>query len=160
MRTQLFLTGVLIAGAAPAAEAQTVAQLQDKVWRYMEKCQVDPLRTELQITPAAVLNSPTPEGITFIAKAAQTKCDEGIELMILTGADPNATDAQGRTPLHAAAEKSTEKVVKMLVDRGAKIDAVTKSGETVLQAAARNNFNGKTDEQKKIIRFLTSKGAK
>jgi ankyrin repeat protein len=160
MKTTYILAAGLAVAAAGAAHAQTISDLQAKVWRYMEKCQVDPLRTELQITPAVVLNAPTPEGITFIAKASQTKCDEGIELMILAGADPNATDAQGRTPLHAAAEKSTEKVVKMLVDRGAKVDAVTKSGETVLQAAARNNFNGKTDEQKKIVRFLMSKGAK
>ena len=160
MGKSLLVASALAFGVSASAGAQTVSALQDKVWRYMERCQVDPLKTELDVTPAAVLNATTPEGITFIAKAAETKCDEGIELVILAGADVNATDLQGRTPLYAAAEKSTEKVVKMLVSRGANVNAVTKSGETILQAAARNTFNGKTDEQKKIVKFLMSKGAK
>jgi ankyrin repeat protein len=156
------LLGVAIAAAAIApAVAQGTAELQDKVFKMVDKCQIDMLKDQqLPITPPSVLNAKNAEGVPFIVRAAETACNEGVEQMILVGADVNAADNNGRTVLHAAAEKSTDKMVKMLIERGAKVDAVTKSGETVLQIAAKNNYKGKTDTRDKIIKILKDKGAK
>lgn len=156
------LLGLAVAAAAIApAMAQGTADLQEKVFKMVDKCQIEILRDQqLPVTPPPVLNGKNADGVPLIVRAAETSCNDGVEQMILVGADVNAADNSGRTVLGAAAEKSTDKMVKMLIERGAKIDAVTKSGETLLQLAAKNNYKGKTDQRDKIIKILKDKGAK
>jgi ankyrin repeat protein len=153
------LMGLALAVMTTAVAGAQSANL-DKILKMVEKCQIPQLQPVLSVTTGTELSAKDSQGVPFMVKAAETSCDEGIEMMIKSGAEVNSADSTGRTVLHAAVEKSNEKVVKILLTHGAKIDAVTKSGETVLQAAAKNMFKGKTEQRDKILKLLKDKGAK
>ena len=145
--------------------------------KAMQKCKVDDLRAMFTGSPAGAVDAqsamasarnlnvdPTTvkdaDGTPLLVAAAATDCTEGVHVLLNSGADVVSTDKNGRTAIHAAAASSTESMVKLLVERKADVNAKTASGDTPLSLAKTNNYKGKTDQRDKIVKFLTSKGAK
>jgi len=145
--------------------------------KAMQKCRVDDLRAMFTGSPTGSVDAQTAvsstrnlnidptyvkdaDGTPLLVAAAATDCTEGVHVLLNSGADVISTDKTGRTALHAAAASSTESMVKLLVERKADVNAKTASGDTPLSLAKTNTYKGKTDQRDKIVKFLTSKGAK
>jgi len=171
---------VLIAGTvssmAPARAQSGKIEFGDAM-KALQKCKVDDLRAMFTGSPTGGLDAQTAisssrnlnvdptyvkdaDGTPLLVAAAATDCTEGVHVLLNSGADVIATDKNGRTALHAAAASSTESMVKLLVERKADVNAKTASGDTPLSLAKTNTYKGKTDQRDKIVKFLTSKGAK
>ncbi|HUL74082.1 MAG TPA: ankyrin repeat domain-containing protein [Vicinamibacterales bacterium] len=168
--------------AAVAWSATTAAQNNpkagfDDAMKLVQKCRVDDLRALITGSPVgaasagaaiAAANAVTidpstiksADGTPLVVAAAETDCVEGMRILINAGAELTDTDKDGRTALHAAAAKSTSSMVQLLVEHKADVNAKTKAGDTPLSLAKTNNYKGKTDQRDKIVKFLTSKGAK
>ena len=145
--------------------------------KFVEKCRVDDLRALITGAPIGAVTAgnavaganaqgvdpsgiKSPEGTPLIVATAETDCVEGMRIMLNAGAELTETDKLGRTALHAAAASSTVSMVQLLVERKADVNAKTAAGDTPLSLAKTNNYKGKTDQRDKIVKFLTSKGAK
>lgn len=149
----------------------------DDAFKLIQKCRVDDLRSMITGAPMGIATAgsaiaasnatdidpstvKSADGTPLMVATAETDCVEGMRVLILAGGDPNDTDKAGRTALHAAAEKSTQSMVQLLVEHRANINATTAAGDTPLSLAKTNNYKGKTDQRDKIVKYLTSKGAK
>lgn len=145
--------------------------------KALQKCRVDDLRAMFTGSPTGSVDAQTAmssannknvdptyvrdaDGTPVLIAAAATDCTEGVHVLLNSGADITSTDKNGRTALHAAAASSTESMVKLLVERNADVNAKTATGDTPLSLAKTNTYKGKTDQRDKIVKFLTSKGAK
>ena len=159
------------------AIAQTGKMEFGDAMKVMTKCNVDQLRSMFtgnpmgQLDPgSAVATANTrnvdpstvhdTDGTPLLVAAAATDCVEGVHVLLLSGADVTDTDKQGRTALHAAAASSNANMVQLLVQYKADVNAKTAAGDTPLSLAKTNEYKGKTDQRDKIVKFLTSKGAK
>ncbi len=152
---------VVLAAAVGVSAAGTQRAKFDEVFSYVTKCSPDGLKQILTNDPTgATVMLKDANGVPLIVAAAATDCSEAVKVLYTQGADMSDTDKQGRTALHAAAASSTLTMVQYLVDKKADINAKTDSGDTPLSLAKTNNYKGKTDEQKKIVDYLTKKGAK
>lgn len=165
-----------LAWMSPARAQSGKIEFADAM-KALQKCRVDDLRAmftgsptgsvdaqsamasahNLNVDPTSVKDA---NGVPLLVAAAATDCTEGVHVLLNSGADVTSTDKSGRTALHAAAASSTESMVKLLVERKADVNAKTASGDTPLSLAKTNNYKGKTDQRDKIVKFLTSKGAK
>lgn len=147
------------------------------VMQAMTKCKVDDVKSMITGMPAGGLNAQSAaasqnafavdvstikdtDGTPLLVAAAATDCVEGVHVLLNNGAEVADTDKDGRTALHAAAASSTQSMVQLLVERHSDINAKDKAGDTPLSLAKTNNYKGKTDQRDKIVKYLTSKGAK
>ncbi len=92
------------------------------------------------------------EGMTPLAKAAQTAKVGVMQLLIERGAKVDARAINGSTPLYYAAEADRPKAVRLLLDHGADPNIPGRSGERPLAAAA---FSGDADS----VALLLERGA-
>ena len=176
-RTAYAIAIVVIGAWLTPAHAQTGKIGFADAMKAMQKCKVDDLRAMFTGSPTGAVDAqsavasarnqmvdPTTvqdtDGTPLLVAAAATDCTEGVHVLLNSGADLTSTDKSGRTALHAAAAASTESMVKLLVERKADVNAKTASGDTPLSLAKTNTYKGKTDQRDKIVKFLTSKGAK
>jgi hypothetical protein len=157
--------GLIVAGALAgvvAATAPATAQglKFDEVYKIVQKCNVDLLKSVINDNVSVnVWSLRDAQGTPVIVKAAVGDCVEGVKALVNGGADVDITDANGRTALHAAAGMSTAAMVQFLVERKYDIKAKTKTGDTALSLAKTNNYKGKTEQRDKIVAYLTKKGA-
>lgn len=166
-----------LAWSATTAAQQHPKAGYDDAMKQVQKCRVDELRALITGSPIGVASMgsavaaatatdidpstlKSPDGTPLMVATAETDCVEGMRVLILAGGELTDTDKAGRTPLHAAAEKSTVSMVQLLVEHKADVNAKTAAGDTPLSLAKTNNYKGKTDQRDKIVKFLTSKGAK
>jgi hypothetical protein len=149
----------------------------DDAMKIIQKCHVDELRALITGMPVGAMTTgsaiagagatsvdpstvKSADGTPLVVAAAETDCVEGMRVLINYGGEMSDTDKAGRTPLHAAAALSTANMVQLLVEHKADVNAKTAAGDTPLSLAKTNNYKGKTDQRDKIVKFLTSKGAK
>jgi len=161
---------------SPPAQNNPKAGFDDAM-KLIQKCRVDDLRALITGSPLGAASASSAvasanarnvdpstvksaDGTPLMVAAAATDCTEGMRVLILAGGELSDTDKDGRTALHAAAAESTESMVKLLVEYKADVNAKTKAGDTPVSLAKTNNYKGKTDQRDKIVKFLTSKGAK
>ncbi len=162
--------------ATPTAAQKGKMSFAD-VMQAMNKCKVDDVKAMITGVPSGGLDAQTAaasqnafavdastikdtDGTPLLVAAAATDCVEGVHVLLNNGGEVADTDKNGRTALHAAAASSTQSMVQLLVERKSDINAQDKNGDTPLSLAKTNNYKGKTDQRDKIIKYLTSKGAK
>ena len=100
----------------------------------------------------AAINARDRDGMTPLAKAAQTAKVGVMQLLIERGANVDARAIDGSTPLYYAAEADRPKAVRLLLDHGADPNIPGRSGERPLAAAA---FTGAAD----TVALLIKRGA-
>ena len=102
-----------------------------------------------------------------LLQANQTTCltrNRAVEMIrhiLKEGANPNATAVDGHTPLFHAIQLNRLEIADVLIAAGADVNAVANNGKTCLQLAWSNGFRlMKNPRNKKLVRYLISKGAK
>ncbi len=163
------LTAVVVLTVLAATAAAQATSLCDEVARNVSELQPDDrFQATAQLFTAARLvcepearalldhgaavNARDRDGMTPLAKAAQTAKVGVMQLLIERGANVDARAIDGSTPLYYAAEADRPKAVRLLLDHGADPNIPGRSGERPLAAAA---FSGAAD----TVALLIKRGA-
>lgn len=157
----LVAISTLLVESGADVNARDFADATPIYWASAKEENAAPEIFELLIKAGAHLNVVDEIGCTPLHQAVHTT-PEIVEFLIKHGANVNASGRSGYTPLHAAALGADIEVLEVLLGNGANMNARDVTGRTPLGEARYHIKSGAattTARQKKIIRFLRSKGA-